>query len=106
MHCNNEYVHVQEKLLYIKQRKKGNTLHIASHFHYQKVHGIGQTSGSKYTFTEHAFEQQNLYCDPATGYVAKTYNITNKLVTTTQGGNNSITTYLITSIEMQQVFCW
>jgi hypothetical protein len=93
MHCNNEYVHVRGTINYsLNSLKKGNTLHFAYQFHYQNVHGIGQTSGAKYTFTGHASEQQNLYYDPATGFVAKTFNITNKLVTTTQGGINSITT--------------
>jgi hypothetical protein len=93
MQCNNEYVHVTGKIIYtLINTKKGNTLHTAYQFHYQNVHGIGQASGAKYTFTGHASNQQNLYYDPANGFVAKTFNITNKLVTTTQGGINSITT--------------
>jgi hypothetical protein len=91
--CNKEYVHVTGKIVYnFNSIRKGNKLHINYQFHYQNVHGIGQSSGAKYTFTGHATEQQNLYYDPANGFIPKTFNITNKLVTTTQGGRNSITT--------------
>ena len=92
MQCNNEYVYVAGKIFYtINSIQNGNMLHINYQFHYQNVHGIGQTTGAKYTFTGHASEQQNLYFDPAIGFVPKTFNITNKLITTTQGGSNSVT---------------